>query len=302
MDFYTPKNEYDQITFSDFVTTSHTPLPPNIQVMCIFSFYKNYNFDMSILYQGKSFYIPNFNTSILPSKGVDVALLLPYSCPTPNLPYTSEDIFDQIEDLQIYQNFWKIHTLTTCHTKNYTYDPKYALGAGGKWDVYGNFEVFECFFKNLLTQYKDIIVTKSFWTLHGFFDISKKFRNQLFKKQFPTLNWAMEKRTICFNHISKKQRVQKIIQFFEKKHTTSQHEIKNTSFDSTPCSFASIHISGIIHWMQDFETLQEYLCTGGQIKWNACNEICDPSIVTICPHSFLDLLENKEKLRILMNT
>ena len=306
MDFYIPKKKCCYLTFSDFTKTSCHLLPPCVQVISVFSFYKNYNFDLSILHHDKPHYVKNFNLSCLPTKDTDIALLVPYSCLTKNLPYLFNESCSEKESFDIYKDFWNTHVLTQCHTEDYLYDPKHALGFGEKNSFYGDFEVFNTLFENLLEHYKDIVVSSSFWNLHGFCDISKRFKNRLFRKNFPALTWAIENRTIDFNSGCIDQRLLKISGYFKKachikKETTPCHKA-----ECAPCvkhhvvhSLASVHISGVIDWTKDLESLKEYLCEGGKFKWLACEEECEPSIVTMCPKSFMDVLEDQKTLKVL---
>ena len=68
----------------------------------------------------------------------------------------------------------------------------------------------------------------------------------------------------------------------------------------TNCTFAPVHIAGIVHWKDAFETLTKYVAQGGAVTWHACDVSCGPSIVTLCPDMLVDAIDNKNVMQVLV--
>ncbi|USO02084.1 MAG: hypothetical protein H6850_03145 [Alphaproteobacteria bacterium] len=308
MSFYIPKSDCSQLTFVDFLKHRHTPIPETTKVIGLFSAYRTPgDFELSVLYHRRNFYIENFDFSCLPAHRTDdpdycdienhyeTALILPYDCPTPNLPYNSEFVLQgDPATIYNYKDFWKRATLTPYFSQSYFYDPKRALKFTERLRFYGNLEFFENFFKSLLKKYKNIIVSSSFWDLHGFGYVTRNFRNTRFKKDFPTLDHIMEQHTHHFAGSTGHERIHNVHHFL--------HHLKRKH---TPCPLPCISLEGIINWNNAFEVMNHYTYLGGRFCWEKCQtedegcDTCDPSIVTLCPKTFIKLLDDKKALRIL---
>jgi len=298
---YIPKSNCPQLTFVDFLRNRHQFIPPTTQIISIFSAYKQPgHFDVSILYKKRGYYIENFDFSSLPSDKVELAILVPFDCPTKNLPYDSEKLLEgDAESLEIYKDFWHDHALTNYFSNPYFYDPKRMLGFEEEWSFYGQLDMFEIFFKHLLHIYKKIIISSSFWDLYGFGYVTRQFRNNRFIKKYPILHQLFEKNTIYFTDHSVQDRIGKIHGYI-----TYLQEEKNKK------PLPKISLSGVIDWVNDFETLRHYTNLGGKFCWQGCkdqtidgNDACDPScppsVITLCPNTFIKILNDHKAMKIL---